>query len=127
MKKSYSDLLKDPRWQKKRLGILQRDNFECRSCNDNSKTLHVHHTFYDKNISPWDYNNDDLITLCEDCHEVWGMIEKTLKYSKYGWESVFLVVRLFDELETASINKCYEELKRDGKMIEPTGGDFLHD
>lgn len=31
--------------------------------------LNVHHTFYKYNNSvPWDYNTDDLITLCEKCH-----------------------------------------------------------
>ena len=30
----YSEKLKDPRWQKKRLEILERDNFRCQYCGD---------------------------------------------------------------------------------------------
>jgi hypothetical protein len=69
--KNYSDKLKDPRWQKKRLEILQRDNFKCRVCNDSKSTLHVHHIYYhEDNKNPWDYSNNLLITLCDKCHEL---------------------------------------------------------
>lgn len=66
MKKSYSDLLKDPRWQKKRLEILQRDEFKCRFCGSSRDTLHVHHLKYAK--TPWDIDNIYLITICDCCH-----------------------------------------------------------
>lgn len=69
MKKlTYSDKLKDPRWQKKRLEILGRDNFSCQSCLDDKSTLHVHHKVY-MDGDPWDIPNEYLITLCEDCHQ----------------------------------------------------------
>jgi len=29
---SYADKLKDPRWQRKRLEILQREDFNCEAC-----------------------------------------------------------------------------------------------
>lgn len=67
-KKTYSEQLKDPRWQKKRLEIMQRDEFFCHSCSDNQGTLNVHHLSYKKNYNLWDYDNSDLITLCEFCH-----------------------------------------------------------
>lgn len=63
---TYVEKLKDPRWQKKRLEILQRDEFECQSCGDKESTLHVHHYTYSEN--PWDTPDDDLLTLCEKCH-----------------------------------------------------------
>ena len=60
---------KDPRWQKKRLKIMERDNFMCYSCQDNGNTLNVHHAVpYRKNTKPWEYEDDELITLCENCH-----------------------------------------------------------
>jgi hypothetical protein len=65
---SYADLLKDPRWQKKRLQILERDGWKCRACHDGSTTLHVHHLIYIKGQAPWDYKDSALIALCEDCH-----------------------------------------------------------
>lgn len=66
---TYSEKLKHPKWQKKRLEILQRDNFTCRHCGDTETTLHVHHEKY-TGKNPWDADNDDLITICLDCHEV---------------------------------------------------------
>ena len=65
----YSEKLRDPRWQKKRLEILSRDCFTCRGCGDKTRTLHVHHRNYQRGKEPWDYANSVLVTLCEDCHE----------------------------------------------------------
>lgn len=66
---TYQEKLQHPKWQKKRLEILERDDFTCRICQSKDKTLHVHHGFYHKNTDPWDYDNDLLWTLCEICHE----------------------------------------------------------
>lgn len=63
---AYADLLKDPRWQRKRLEVLQRDDFHCQSCADKRNTLHVHHLRYNGN--PWDTPSKFLVTLCNDCH-----------------------------------------------------------
>lgn len=68
VKKTYSEKLKHPKWQKKRLEILNRDNFTCQCCKADDKTLHIHHFKYN-DCEPWEYENTDLITLCEDCHE----------------------------------------------------------
>ena len=64
----YSDKLKDPRWQRKRLEILERDDFTCQSCMDSESTLVVHHRYYE-NVEPWEYPNEALVTLCANCHE----------------------------------------------------------
>ena len=66
----YSDKLKDPRWQKKRLEIFQRDEFRCVRCFDEENTLSIHHCAYEKGKEPWEYNNDDLLTLCQNCHDI---------------------------------------------------------
>jgi 5-methylcytosine-specific restriction endonuclease McrA len=65
---NYSELLKDPRWQRVRLKILERDKWQCQGCGEKEKTLHVHHKFYQVGFMPWDYNDEILITLCEECH-----------------------------------------------------------
>jgi hypothetical protein len=65
---SYSEKLKDPRWQKKRLDIFNRDCFKCVLCESEEKTLHAHHVCYFKNYDPWDYDPFFIITLFEDCH-----------------------------------------------------------
>ena len=64
----YSEKLKDLRWQKKRLEILNRDGFRCQECLSDKITLHVHHRRYVPYIMPWEYPDSDLITVCENCH-----------------------------------------------------------
>lgn len=64
---SYAEKLKDPRWQRKRLEILNRDNFRCRCCGDDTTTLNVHHKSYFG--EPWEAPNKSLVTLCEPCHK----------------------------------------------------------
>jgi hypothetical protein len=76
MNKTYSQKLKDPQWQKKRLEVLSRDRFTCRVCECDTKTLHVHHFKYDGS-NPWETNTSDLTTLCEDCHDLIHKVEKT--------------------------------------------------
>lgn len=66
---TYSEKLRDPRWQKKRLEILSRDKFQCRCCGSENETLMVHHIQYIKGSEPWEYPDELLYTLCESCHE----------------------------------------------------------
>lgn len=66
---TYSEKLKDPRWQRKRLEILNRDGFTCCHCGDTESTLNIHHHYYEKKKMPWDYPDGALITLCEHCHK----------------------------------------------------------
>ncbi len=66
--RTYAEKLRDPRWQKKRLEIMQRDGFQCTSCGDDSTTLNVHHSVYQKGAMPWEYEDHFLTTLCELCH-----------------------------------------------------------
>ena len=69
----FAKKYKDPRWQKKRLEVFERDEFTCQRCYDQGDPptpLHVHHKFYRKwGTSPWDYPLEALTTLCELCHE----------------------------------------------------------
>ena len=66
----YKQKLKDPRWQRKKSEIMMRDNFTCQQCGATDKTLNVHHITYVrcKNGEPWACPDEDLITLCEECH-----------------------------------------------------------
>lgn len=65
-----NDPYKHPKWQKKRLQILERDGWKCVACDDSESTLHVHHFYYDGN--PWDVMENFLQTLCEACHGALG-------------------------------------------------------
>lgn len=81
---NYSEKLKDPRWQKKRLEILSRDNFTCQCCGDKDTSLHIHHSKYTG--EPWEAPNEDLKTLCEHCHyciDVESLAEGGIKVTKF--------------------------------------------
>lgn len=88
---TYAEKLKDPRWQKKRLQILERDNWECQECAEKEKTLHVHHKNYYSGKDPWECNDNNLITLCETCHTkegVWKISTNDLIHDLLimGWD-----------------------------------------
>jgi glutamine phosphoribosylpyrophosphate amidotransferase len=68
MKKTYFEKLKSPLWQKRRLEVMERDDWKCRICYAEGSTLAVHHIRYPKTGNPWDSDACDLVTLCESCH-----------------------------------------------------------
>jgi hypothetical protein len=71
---------KDPRWQKRRLEIFERDNWACTLCGESDKTLHVHHAYYESDLDPWDYDQKTLHTLCDDCHDAANDLRRDLHY-----------------------------------------------
>lgn len=81
---NYKEQLRNPNWQKKRLMIMERDNFTCRYCGSKDKTLNVHHFYYLDGKAVWNYPDSALITLCEDCHEKEekGMNDEIIKLIK---------------------------------------------
>lgn len=103
----YSEKLKDPRWQKKRLEIFQRDEFMCVRCFDGENTLSVHHCAYEKGKEPWEYDDDDLLTLCQNCHDIEyserPLIEKSLLFAlrkkKFMADDVQRIAVAFHEME----------------------------
>lgn len=86
---NYSEQLKDPRWQKKRLDILSRDSFTCLLCSDKDTTLHIHHIEYLPGRQPWEYEDDNFQTLCKHCHAV---SEKVKSFSN----SVLAISKRYD-------------------------------
>ena len=68
-KKTYYEKLKDPKWQKKRLEVMEFNNFSCEICGDSESPLNVHHKEYFKSVEPWEYEINQLSCLCENCHE----------------------------------------------------------
>ena len=78
-KTTYAELLKDPRWQKKRLKLLSKANFQCDECGDEKSSLHVHHKRYDSGSKPWEYEDLVFIVLCESCHSHRHKLETQIK------------------------------------------------
>ncbi len=70
---TYGALLFRPEWRAKREQILSRDK-SCVICSGGN-SLQVHHRQYhfivrDKKFKlPWEYSENLLITLCENCHK----------------------------------------------------------
>ena len=74
---TYADKIRDPRWQKKRLEIMQRDGFVCTCCGDTGSTLNVNHLRYGP--EPWEIEDKYLETLCEQCHSWRTAFDKNVK------------------------------------------------
>lgn len=55
-----------------RLEILKRDDWQCQRCQSKKKTLEVHHLYYLLGLMIWEYPDDALIVLCNDCHKYEG-------------------------------------------------------
>ncbi len=88
-KTDYAEKLKDPRWQKLRLEVFERDQWTCQHCYQQMEAagnLQVHHKYRQyPPIEPWEYPQEALITYCEKCHlkdeQERGQAENTLLYS----------------------------------------------
>jgi len=96
---TYLDKLKDPRWQKKRLEILEAAGWACEDCGSNGRTLHVHHKRYRKHADPWEYDRKELLALCEQCHK-----DVTLLLDDIN--------KLLSEMSIAKLVSAYNQVKQ---------------
>lgn len=64
----YKQRLKRPKWQKKRLEMLEKHNWRCDICDDTETCLHLHHKKYEYGRLPWEYQDGNFSVLCERCH-----------------------------------------------------------
>lgn len=111
---TYAKKLQNPKWQRKRLEVLNRDGFTCQLCGDKETQLEVHHKKYVAGM-PWESPLSDLQTLCRHCH---GVIEaeeykddldspfKILKEVGFGEGDYFITV-LYD-FQVCSWDYCGE-------------------
>lgn len=83
---AYGQKLRDPRWQKMRLTILQRDDFTCRFCGDKETELHVHHEEYSGD--PWEADESKMKTVCKVCHKVIEDFKKEFPGKKHGFTKI---------------------------------------
>jgi hypothetical protein len=115
---TYVEMLKDPRWQKKRLEIMQRDNFTCQHCGAQDKNLQVHHLIYHKDYKPWEYKSDELITLCSKCHDIETQANQDLyedfKWLKEMWKSLGFSSLMLEAL-LGGISSYIENILEDGE------------
>jgi hypothetical protein len=98
---TYAEKLKDPRWLKKRIVVLQRDAFTCRDCRATDKPLQVHHCRYSRG-EPWEVDDEFLLTLCEACHVHRQQSEREIKK---------IVETAFCNSSVAALNRVLEVFK----------------
>jgi hypothetical protein len=114
--KTYYEKLQDPRWQRKRLDVMQRAGFACEWCGSRAAALNIHHGWYAKGCEPWDYGEVTLYCLCQPCHER----AETLKRELY-FEIARIHPREHEQLLQAMREWAREmlEAKLREKMQEP--------
>lgn len=68
-------------WKKKRSARLAIDKHECRLCGC-KENLEVHHkqTSYDVRFGGDESVEDDLTTLCKDCHKLYTNLARSKRY-----------------------------------------------
>lgn len=126
----YYNKLRDPRWQKKRLEVMERDNFSCQICGDEKSTLNIHHRRYIQGNDPWEYENYMLVTLCENCHkketeDMPGIIESFSNSIKDFYlsddisciEDALRYAALYSKSGPAVISKALSELMSDREFV----------
>jgi hypothetical protein len=100
---TYSKKLRDPRWQKVRLKVFERDDWKCRNdeCQSPEHTpLAIHHQSYRPGRDPWDYPLTNFLTLCERCHDqkhVLATAEPLVEGNVYEWGQLTALLRFRPE------------------------------
>ena len=87
---TYSEQLKSPLWQRKRLEVMKALGFKCQSCGDPLKTLNVHHKKYKAGRKAWEYELTDFSVLCNDCHKIAHSITETSRTQKQQNRQAYL-------------------------------------
>lgn len=113
-RKTYSEKLRDPRWQRMRLEVMSRDGFKCVACSSGEHTLNVHHGYYRRGADPWEYPLESLHTLCEECHSFYESVKERAHeaLARLHWteqeEAIgFIEGRRFFDLPRAADDRLY--------------------
>lgn len=114
---TYSEQLKDPRWQQLRLRMFDVAGWKCQceGCSDpnDRRQLHLHHKVYFRNTLIWDYPEWALQVLCFKCHaKVQTMMESGHTVIALN-ESLFLALSLLGKLPGGKVSEfCDDVLTR---------------
>lgn len=109
MKFNYKEEYSTNEWQRKSGNKKHLDDYTCQICGSKKKQVHVHHHFYIEGRHLWEYPDETLITLCEDCHakehkfdnqELIEVIEKARKTGVMALEIIKAIKNLMTPLET---------------------------
>src|SRR5262245_58079307 len=87
----YTSLLQDDQWAMFRNKIILLDEHKCQNCGFEHE-LQVHHIVYGYGMKPWEYEDENMITLCTRCHNDVEWIKGNLdEYKK--WFNKMLIHR----------------------------------
>lgn len=84
---TYAEKLKDPRWQifRQEYYWRMRDRQEpdsdpaCEGCGLPPGRWELHHRVYIDGRDPWEYEDEDLLLLCPECHDRIHKLEKRVR------------------------------------------------
>jgi len=100
---SVATSYKDGRWHQRRTEIFTRDKFACVICGS-TIDIQCHHHWYVGNREIWEYDDDELSTLCRSHHELLteaqGMMRRNL--CKVGPSRFVQIARTILEQEEAT-------------------------
>jgi hypothetical protein len=122
----YSQKLKDPRWQAKRVRILKRCDSKCEECGLTSGP-EVHHCYYRYGREAWQYPDTALLALCHDCHKRRGEAEMDFRLFQQSLRTDELraVQAMMSHCKywysSASLQAILEGLTRDPEDFPPGG------
>lgn len=88
--KKTNPFYKSKKWRTKREVILRRDEYQCRECRRYGKVTPakvVHHVFSLEDYPEYKLLNDNLISLCNFCHEqMYDRMNKVIKEKGLQWQ-----------------------------------------
>ena len=111
---SYSEDLKNPQWQRKRLQQLDAAKWECSECGTGKRTLEVHHCWYERDTKPWEYPDECYRVLCSICHDNWhaAKLECDKLFANYSMTQLEQAAGLLVGLNCASLMQDFEVTRR---------------
>lgn len=82
---TYKELLRHPKWLRKRAAILEKYKSTCQHCRKQTAMLSIHHRYYVAWRKPWQYPDWALIPLCDTpCHR---LVQERDRDTFQDWET----------------------------------------
>ena len=88
-KAEYKSLLNSDYWRGYSYAIVKERDWTCEVCGKKFKyqrnMLNVHHLTYHNDNKPWQYDKEELLLLCKDCHaKRHGKLNTNIDYKNDG-------------------------------------------
>ena len=119
----YSDKLKHPKWQEKRLDVLSLKGYNCEACTNVNEQLQVHHINYIGGNEPWEYPNNNFLVLCDACHKKeHAYRDQALTNIYYAFEAVNLpidnIINITNGINTLALRDNNSRYANVGSIIK---------